>query len=237
MRNSARTVRMWSANALPRSPRGGRFCLLEKCIIDCVRVETDVSQAQRGHNIGSLSICDAAAHVLSFSSLHSHLSSNCHDAVSLFIQPAFPIASSFNTADPREARRQSPRHLATLTLSDSHTHTLSREFPSTLCRHWRASKGQPNSPHRSLHHPVHRPYTLHPLIKNLMPQYARASHCTRACSPQQAAQTDRLDPRSLHALKTRERLCICPLLHRTHLRPHTSPPIAFTPRLHDACAC
>ena len=59
--------------------------MLEKCIIDCVRVETDVSQAQRGHNIGSLSICDAAAHVLSFSSLHSHLSSNCHDAVSLFI--------------------------------------------------------------------------------------------------------------------------------------------------------
>ena len=68
------------------------------------------------------------------------------------------------SADPREARRQSPRHLATLTLSDSHTHTLSREFPSTLCRHWRAIKGQPNSPHRSLHHPVHRPYTLHPLI-------------------------------------------------------------------------
>ena len=33
---------------------------------------------------------------LSFSSLHSHLSSTCQDAVSLFIQLAFPIASSFN---------------------------------------------------------------------------------------------------------------------------------------------
>ena len=47
--------------------------------------------------------------------------------------------------------------------SHSHTHTQS-SFPSTLCRHWRAIKGQPNSPHRSLHHPVHRPYALHPLI-------------------------------------------------------------------------
>ena len=79
------------------TPSSSAVGVLEKCIIDCVRVETDVSQAQRGHNIGSLSICDAAAHVLSFSSLHSHLSSNCHAAVSLFIQPAFPIASSFNT--------------------------------------------------------------------------------------------------------------------------------------------
>ena len=77
--------------------------------------------------------------------------------------------SRLRSADPREARRQSPRHLATLTLSDSHTHTLSREFPSTLCRHWRAIKGQPNSPHRSLHHPVHRPYTLHPLTTNALP--------------------------------------------------------------------
>ena len=36
-------------------------------------------------------------------------------------------------------------HSHTDSHSVTHTHTLSREFPSTLCRHWRAIKGQPNT--------------------------------------------------------------------------------------------